>query len=104
MTDATDPTLFDPPTARRRDPSTAHRAAASITPGRTEGKIVAAMEPGDVLTPDEICDRLPGCHPPTVKTAIARCVDAGFLIADGEGTSHRGRACITWRRTDRSMT
>lgn len=85
------------PAVRRSDRDTSWAAAESVTPKRTEVLIVAAFARGEHLTADEVCARLPQHHAPTVKSALSRVVDLGVIVAEGEGTSARGRRCTKYR-------
>lgn len=88
---------FPEPRARADDPTTSHAAAAFLTPGRLEGMIVSVMQPGEELTADDICARLPEQYPPSVKTALSRCRDAGAVLRlESERPSARGRPSKLW--------
>ena len=50
------------------------------------------------MTDDELCDRLIGHYPPTVKTARSRLSKAGVLVDSGERRmSNHNRPSIVWR-------
>ena len=87
------------PRARATDTVTALSAARSVTPGRTEARILAefVVSPWRGFTDDEIADRLAPMYPPTVKTARSRLTGAGRLVDSGRRRlSNRGRDQIVW--------
>lgn len=93
------------PRSRRTDGETSRAAAASITPGRTEARILAAfvqvpdrhMLHGG-FTDDELADALSTFYAPTVKTARSRLSKAGLLVDSGlMRRSNRGREMTVWR-------
>ncbi len=103
----TTPTLFDAPQAglvRHSDPVTSVAAARSLTPGRTERRILDAFRvlscawPRQGFTDDELVDLiLPALHPPTVKSARSRLSKAGLLADSGvTRPSNRGRQSVVW--------
>lgn len=97
-------TLLSEPRARRRDPDTSRHAAASITPGRTEGAILDAFQVcADGMTDDDLVFVLGrDYYPPTVKTARSRLSKAGLLVPSGEvRRSNRGRDMIVWKAPNR---
>jgi hypothetical protein len=87
---------------RASDPETSHRALTieeshsaelavlGVLPARTEGE-------GAGLTADEICDLLPGWHPPTIKSALARLHKMGRVWdTQQRRPSNQGRLMIAW--------
>ena len=96
-------TLFDPAPAgalRHEDPVTS-LAAARKQRGGTEAAIRDEFARYDLgnLTDDELCDRLNGYHPPTVKSARSRLSKAGWLEDAGvRRDSGTGTPMICWRR------
>ena len=94
------PSLFAP-AARVSDPDTSHVAARSVTPGRTEARILAAFRSATVVelgaTDDELCGRLDDLWGPTVKSARSRLSGVGMLCDTGRRrVSGRGRKQIVW--------
>ena len=91
--------LFDG-AARTTDPETSHAAARKIT-GGVEAAIrdeFATIDIGN-LTDDELCDRMRGWHPPTVKSARSRLAKKGWLEDSGvRRASDTGSTMICWRR------
>lgn len=91
------------PLARYSDPGTSHAAARSLTPGRLEGLILDVFTRCGPMTDDELAARLPGKHPPSVKTARSRLTasirrpDAPLVDSLERRASTRGRAQIVWR-------
>lgn len=97
---AAQPTLFDAPAGRvrRTDPQTSVDAARSITPGRTEKRILVQFRyASSTFTDDELCDKVLG-YAPTIKSARSRLSNAGLLVDSGRRRkSNRGRDQIVWR-------
>ena len=87
------------PRARATDTGTALSAARSITPGRTEQRILDAYRqvPRHGMTDDELAVALAPMYPATVKTARSRLLRAGLLRDSGKRRpSARGRDQIVW--------
>ena len=90
----------DEPRSRRADPDTSRDAAQSITPGRTEARILQVFRwAGRGLTADELVGRFEAeAHDATIKTALSRVAKAGLLVDSGERRlSNRHRQQIVWR-------
>lgn len=96
------PTLFDVvphPRARATDTVTALEAARSVTPGRTEARIIEAYRQclRFGLTDDELANALAPLYAPTVKTARSRLTKVGHLRDSGRRRpGARGRDQIVW--------
>lgn len=95
--------LFDPPpagAARHHDRLTSLNAALAQK-GGTEGEILRIFSEIDLggLTDDELCDRMPGWNPPTVKTARSRLLRQGWLEdSTVRRPSATGSEMTVWRR------
>jgi hypothetical protein len=89
--------FFASPTARRIDPATSHEAAAAMPPlGRLERAILACFADG-AKTDEEVCELLPECFPPTVKTCRSRLTKRGLLVPTGaRRPSSRGHDMQVW--------
>ena len=91
--------FFNEPRARRMDPDTSHAAAGSVEAWVTEDRILRTFAIHGSLTDDELCEKLPLWHPPTIKTARSRVAKRGLLVDSGERRpSMRGRDMVVWRR------
>lgn len=91
------------PLARRTDPRTAHQAAASITPGHVEKRIVETYRLFGWLTPFECADVLGDAHDGTVRSAVGRLRKSGVLVETGTTRpSPRGRASMVLKLAEAS--
>lgn len=90
------------PAARAGDPVNSHIAAASITPGRTEERVLRVLRQRGPLNPDEIAAHLPNDLPETIKSCMARLKRAGLAHKTGYSRpSKRGRPSEVWALGDR---
>lgn len=85
--------------ARRGDPSTSHQAAAKQWGGAKAEVYRVLSECSWGLTAQEVCDRLPGFHPPTVVSALSRLRTQHHLTEDtgARRPSATGTDQIVWR-------
>lgn len=93
-------TLFSEARARRRDPGTSRDAARAVQQhaGVLENLILTEFCLQDWLTDDELAERLPDHHSPTVKTCRSRLSKRGLLVDSGQVRKNsRGRHQIVWR-------
>lgn len=86
-------------TARRNDPATSHKAAASAKVSESHELVrgFLSMSSGP-LTSFEIASALVGaCSPSRVRGALAEMVALGELLVDDLGRSEYGRQCSRYQ-------
>lgn len=99
------PTLFDEPRARHRDPNSSHEAAAATKPGRGELQVAIIKMAHDAYayTAFQIAENLEHFWPArwdegTIRAEVSRLGKQGRLVkASEKGLSPRGMKCDMWR-------
>jgi len=91
--------LFNEPKVRHADGAMSRDAARAVSQhaGALENLILTEFCLQDCLTDDELCERLPERHAPTVKTCRSRLSNRGLLVAAGQRRNSRGRLQTIWR-------
>jgi len=95
--------LFSEPRSRHDNPDTSRDAARAVQQhaGALENLILETFCLCDYLTDDELCERMPERHAPTVKTCRSRLSGRGLLVDSGvQRRNSRGRNQIVWRLAD----
>ncbi len=86
------------PLSRTTDPETSRAAAAWVNGAAVEQCILDAYAQFGWLNADEVCNVLPECYPPTVRSAVTRLQKSKRLVSTGtKRPSNRGRPSIVWR-------
>lgn len=90
--------LFNAAKVRHTDGATSRDAARAVQQhaGALENLILETFCLSDHLTDDELCERLPERHAPTVKTCRSRLSKRGLLVAAGQRRNSRGRLQTIW--------
>ena len=91
--------LFSEVRVRHDSPSTSRDAARAVQQhaGALENLILTEFCLSDYMTDDELAERLPERHAPTVKTCRSRLSGRGLLVAAGQRRNSRGRLQTIWR-------
>lgn len=91
--------LFNQPKTRHTDGSTSRDAARAVQQhsGVLETLILTEFCLHDYITDDELCERMPERHAPTIKTCRSRLSKRGLLVAAGVRKNSRGRDMTIWR-------
>lgn len=86
-------------TARRNDPATSHKAAASAKVAESRAVVRAVLSSAPVpLTSFEIAAEVSErCSPSRVRGALAELTEAGELLVDDLGVSEYGRQCSRYQ-------
>lgn len=98
------PTLFDEPRARHRDPDTSHRARASVAPAipALRQAVLNACTRFSPSSAFDIARRVEVAAPGrwdegTIRGEVSRLGRTPALVKDGKGKSPRGQSCDLWR-------
>ena len=86
-------------TARRNDPATSHKAAASAKVAESHQLVIEALaaSPGPRTSFEIAADLVGVCSPSRVRGALAELTEAGSLLVDDLGVSEYGRQCSRYQ-------
>ena len=85
--------------ARRTDPATSHKAAASTRVAESHQLVIEALSasPGPRTSFEIAADLVGACSPSRVRGALAELTEAGELLVDDLGVSEYGRQCSRYQ-------